>query len=101
MQIQLNGHITRSEPLTDHVNKEVTHALRHFTERVTRVEVHLHDDNADKHGKDKRVILEARPAGHQPVAVTHDGTDMYDTIHQASKKLERALDHLFGKLDNR
>jgi len=101
MQIQINGHISQSDPLHEHVEKEVTHAVRHFAERVTRVEVHLHDENAEKHGKDKRVVLEARPAGHQPLTVTHDGTDMYDTIHQASNKLERALEHLFGKLDAR
>ncbi len=101
MQIQINGHITQTEPLTEHINKEVNHAMRHFNERVTRVEVHLHDENSEKHGKDKKVILEARPAGHQPVTVTQDGEDLYDTIHQASKKLERALDNLFDKLDQR
>lgn len=101
MQIQINGHIAQTEALTQHIEKEVTHAVRHFPERVTRVEVHLHDENAEKHGKDKRVVLEARPAGHQPMTVTHDGTDMYDTIHQTAKKLERALDKMFAKLDGR
>lgn len=102
MQIQINtSGLKSTDALDAHVEKEVTHALTKFSARITRVEVHLHDVNAHKHGVDKKCVLEARPAGHQPVTVTHESEDMYDAITRASGKLQRALEHTFGKLDAR
>ena len=94
MLIQINGsEIPATDAIAAHINKSVTHALAVFERQVTRVEVHLHDSNANKGGEDKRVVVEARLAGFQPLAVEHTSKDMYDAITQAAHKLERAVKH--------
>ena len=95
MQIQINyGSLSRSDALTEHVQKQVEHAMRHYVDRFTRIEVHLHDDNAAKSGpNDKRCVIEARPSGANPLVVESTGSDAYATATEASKKLERAARH--------
>jgi len=88
----------RSDALTEHIHSQVEHENRHFADRLTRIEVHVSDDNAGKHGKhDKRCVLEARPRGMDPVAVTEVGDDMYQVVREASRKLGRALARRFEK----
>jgi len=92
--IKINGsEITATEAISDHINKTIEKALSLFERQVTRVEVHLHDSNAGKGGEDKRVVLEARLSGFQPLAVEHTAKDMYESITQAGHKLERAVKH--------
>jgi ribosomal subunit interface protein len=94
MLIQINGaEIHSTEAITEHINKTVAHALHIHERQVTRVEVHLHDSNAGKGGEDKRVVVEARISGFQPLAVEHTSRDMYDAITQVGHKLERAVKH--------
>ena len=75
MQIQINTdhNIEGHEALTAHVSDLVESALSQFSDHITRVEVHLSDENSDKkHGNDDmRCMMEARLEGHQQVAVTH------------------------------
>ena len=85
-----------TEAINDHINKTVAHAMEKNERQVTRVEVHLHDSNAKKGGVDKRCVMEARLAGHQPLAVEAIHADMYLAITDAAGKLQRAVSH---KLD--
>jgi hypothetical protein len=50
----------------------VRDSLDRFSEQITRVEVHLSDQNSDKKfgNEDKRCLLEARLAGLQPISVS-------------------------------
>lgn len=76
---------------------EVT--LERHLEDLSRVIVHLTDENGGKSGpKDKRCKMEARPKGHQPIVVTQDADTLTQAVEGASEKLEHALEHLFGKL---
>ena len=104
MKIQVNtdNHVVGSAELTRHVESVVEPALERFADRITRVEVQLSDQNghAKHHGSDKRCVLEARPASHQPVVVTHDAPTVELAFEGAAEKMERALDHLFDRLDN-
>jgi ribosomal subunit interface protein len=94
MQIQINpGEIPATDAIDSHIRSEVEHALRHFREQVTRVEVHLHDLNGQKAGVDKRCLLEARLAGLQPMVAEHVAADMYEAIKIAAEKLERVVRH--------
>jgi ribosome-associated translation inhibitor RaiA len=71
-----------------------------FADRLTRVEVHLNDVNGPKHGeRDKRVTMEARVPGRAPVAVANEAGSLLEAIEGASRKLERALEHAFGRMD--
>ncbi len=92
MQIQVNpGDVDHSDAIETFVEEQVTHALRHHTEQVTRVEVHLRDMNGPKSGMDKRCMMEVRLAGHDPIAVEDDATSLYDAITQTAGKLQRAV----------
>lgn len=77
--------------------------LARFADDLTTVEVQVTDENhgAKAGAADKRCMLEARIAGHPPVAVTNYGPDQNLAIRGACEKLEHALDHTFGKLDRR
>ena len=51
------------------VEDRIGEVLSPFAERLTRVEVHLRDENAQKGGRDTRCTMEARPRGLDPLAV--------------------------------
>jgi ribosomal subunit interface protein len=102
MQIQINtAQVKRSDAIVQRVHKELEAALEVFKDRITRVDVHLHDDNGAKGGVDKRCLLEARVAGQQPVAVEAATADLYDSIKQAAGKLERAIRHKIERQNER
>lgn len=101
MQIQVNSdnHIQSSIRLEEWVRTTVDTALERYEEDLTRVEVHLRDENGDKPGPhDMRCQMEARPKGHQPISVTHKAASLDQAVEGAATKLEHALAHLYGKL---
>ena len=104
MQVLVNSdhHIVAGEDLTERVQGVVEGRLDRFSGRITRVEVHLHDLNSSKLGeRDKRCLMEVRVGGMKPIAVSHEAPTLTEAIHVAADKLERALDHAFGKLEDR
>lgn len=101
MKIQINtdNHVTGREELTKHAEATVESAIGHLAEHITRVEVHLSDENSDKGGaRDKRCMMEARLEGHQPIAVTDDAETIAQAITGAADKLKRLLDHTLARL---
>ena len=101
MQVQVNtdNHIHGREALIQRVASEVEGTLARFADQITRVEVHLNDANGHKGGDhDKRCLMEARLAGHQPVAVSCEAGNLDAAIDGAAGKLEKSLDHILGKL---
>ena len=92
-------HIDSDKRTQDWVTATVEVTLERHLEDLTRVEVHLSDENGGKSGpKDKRCKMEARPKGHQPILVSHDADSLTQAVEGAAEKLEHALEHLFGKL---
>lgn len=104
MQIRVNtdNHIKGSENLKAQVEESVAGTLSRFRDRITRVEVHLGDENAHKQGPaDKRCMIEARLEGRQPIAVTHHAESIDQAVRGAAQKIERALDTEIGRLADR
>lgn len=102
MQIQVNTdhNIPGHEALVTQVEEAVTKALGRFGTQITRVEVHLSDDNGNKSGaNDKRCLLEARLEGHQPVVASHQAETVKQAYTGAATKLKTALTHALGKLN--
>ena len=88
-----------SDALDTRIRESIESTLGHLTDRLTRVEVHLGDENSHKPGQtDKRCLLEARPKGLDPIAIEVHAGDYYDAAHEAAGKLKRALSHRFDKL---
>lgn len=101
MKIQLNTdvHIDGTEALAAQVSVTIEQALEHVSAHITRVEVHLSDENGDKSGQqDQRCMLEARVEGRQPVAVTDQAATLEQAVHGAAQKLSRLLESTLGRL---
>ncbi|BAM04840.1 HPF/RaiA family ribosome-associated protein [Phycisphaera mikurensis] len=103
MQIQINfGDVDASDALKTRVNEQVEKAMARVSHGITRVEVHLRDDNAGKHGNDdKRAVMEARPEGHRPITVDSKGEDLYKVIDEAAAKLGRAVKSHLDRISER
>ncbi len=103
MQIQINAdhNIQGYESLAAAVRSTVETALRRFSAHITRVEVHVGDENAKKHGRDdKRCMMEARMERRPPVAVTHHAETIAQAIDGAAEKLVHVLEHTLGRLQD-
>ena len=100
MQIQVNtgNGVENKETLERWADEAIRQSLDRFSADVTRVEVHLSDENHDKGGAgDKRCAMEARIAGHPPVAVTQHAPNLDEAFRGASAKLKHALDSSLGR----
>ena len=104
MQVQVNhdSHVDADDETVQHAAATVTEALSRFEDRLTRVQVHLGDENANKGGADdKRCTIEARPIGQDLVAVTNHADELAPALRGAIEKLVHLLDSHFGRLDHK
>lgn len=100
MKIQVNTgpNTDGREAMIRHAESVVAATLGHLTEHITRVEIHLSDENGEKGGStDKRCVMEARLEQHQPIAVTQDAASIHQAIDDAADKLKHALDHALAR----
>lgn len=101
MKIQINtdDNIQGRETLAEEVSATVESALRRYKDQITRVEVHLGDENAGKSGqRDQRCMVEARLEGRQPVAATALAPTLPLAVQAAADKLARLLDTQIGRV---
>jgi hypothetical protein len=105
MKIQINtGHnVSGGEEMIRLTEAVVESILGHYAEHISRVEVHLSDENGRKEGgHDKRCMMEVRFEGHQPIAVTSEARTIGQAIGSAAGKVKSALNHTIGRLkDNK
>jgi ribosome-associated translation inhibitor RaiA len=103
VQVNTDSSIDGTESLIANVESSVNSGLGRFAGRITRVEVHLSDQNAGKGGTDdKRCMMEARLEGLQPIAVTDTSGTLMQAVDGAVGKLKRSIQSTLGKLrDNR
>ncbi len=102
IQVNTDATIKGKEKLVDEVKDAVTNALTHFSERISRVEVHLADEDGRKHGEDDvRCMMEARVEGRQPTAVTHHASSLDEAVDGAAEKLRRSLESALGRAEDR
>jgi ribosome-associated translation inhibitor RaiA len=102
MQVQVNhdNNVRIGEEVSSRLTQVLESSLSQFTDRITRIEMHLGDENAGKHGdSDKRCMIEARLANLAPIAVTHQAESLQMAFEGALEKLDRALSHAIGKLE--
>ena len=74
MQVLVNSNhsISVTADLEERIKATVETELDRFDDHLTRVEVHLNDENSNKSGPhDKRCQMEARVKGHDPISATH------------------------------
>lgn len=99
IHIEINSQdVERTDELDQFTRDRIQQALKHFADQITRVEVHLHDENGPKGGTDKTCKLEGRPTGLEPLVVEQRSDNLHGAIREASGKLKRALRHELEKL---
>ncbi len=98
IHVHLAPDLEDREAVTAKAVRAVGDALRHVGGHITTVEVHLSDVNGAKTGgDDKRCMIEARIEGIQPIAVTHHGPTLDQTIDAGAAKLGRLVERTLGR----
>jgi ribosome-associated translation inhibitor RaiA len=99
IQVNTDNHISGRDALTARVEATISSVLDRYSHQITRVEVHLSDENSHKGGpNDKRCLLEVRIEHRPPTAVTHLAPSVDEAVSGASDKMLSALDSALGKL---
>lgn len=92
IQIRSDNHIHVHATRAAELEAIVKHALRHCSQHVTRVELHLSDINGTKAGQpDKCCVMEVRLERLQPMAVTETSQTIGESVTGASEKLARLI----------
>lgn len=100
MNIQINtGHnIHGNETLISKFSDIIESSLSRVSDHISKVEVHLKDEDGDKKGKnDKRCMIEAHLEGRKPIAVTNHADDLNQALDGAIVKLIGMIDTILGR----
>jgi ribosome-associated translation inhibitor RaiA len=99
VQVNCDNQIAMKEPLSTFIEGEVERALERFKDRLTRVEVHVSDENSVTKGgvADKRCVIETRPTGLNPMTTSDSAATVEAAVTGASNKMKRLLESTFGK----
>lgn len=93
--------IEGKERIEEYFKNQIKEDLNRFSDRLTRLEVHLSDENGAKSGeRDKKCVLEARPEGLKPLAVTAFDSSVEKAITAATEKMKSSMNKLIGKLQD-
>jgi ribosome-associated translation inhibitor RaiA len=97
--VDTDHNIEGSEEFSRHIEAGVRSVLHRYADQITRVEVHLSDQNSAKSGNaDKRCLMEASPAGHQSLTVSDDAATLQGAFDGAAKKMAHLLESTLGWL---
>ncbi len=100
MQFQFNSDHTvmGTENVAERIEAMMREKFARFEDRLTRLEVHVSDENGHKHGSDdKTCMIEARPRGGKPIGVTEHGSKVDAAARKAATTMVQRLERVFGK----
>ncbi|MDZ4681964.1 MAG: HPF/RaiA family ribosome-associated protein [Saprospiraceae bacterium] len=103
MKIQFNSDktIKGDERHQEHFTSLIAEGLTRFQSHISRIEVHLSDENGRKEGlNDMRCLLEARIEGRQPFAVSCQADTVELAVSGAIDKLKTSLETTLGRIQN-
>ncbi len=99
IQINTDKNIAGEKRSHDFFKTQIAEALQRFDARITRVEVHLKDEDGKKDGfNDISCVLEARLEGMNPVAVTNRADTIERAVTGAIDKITTAIESILGKI---
>lgn len=104
MKIQFNTDKTVAGDANNenYFSELITKNLERFQSHITRVEVHLSDENGKKEGpNDIRCVLEVRMENREPIAVTCDAGSEKDAVSGAIDKMKASLTTIVGKMQDK
>jgi hypothetical protein len=103
MKIQINTdkNVSGNESRNVSLIALLSEGLSRFSDQITRLEVHLSDEDGNKDGlNDIRCMLEARIEGRPPIAVTNQADNRVLAVKGAMEKLKNTFTSVFGRLKN-
>jgi ribosome-associated translation inhibitor RaiA len=99
IQVHTDKHIEGGERLNIYISEEIAGSLNRFSEKITRADVYLTDENAGKSANnDKRCMIEVKVEGGNPVAVTTYEATVEKALSVAIDKIVASLDTVFDKM---
>lgn len=104
MQVQVNtdNSIQGRDALVARVSTMAADTLSRHADHITRVEIHLTDENGGKAGPhDQRCVIEARLEGFQPLVASDVASSLDQSVHGAASKLLRMIDSHLGRVRDR
>jgi len=103
MKIQYNTDktINGEERSQDFFSSQIAEKLNRYESHITRIEVHLLDENGKKEGQhDILCLLEARLEGRIPIAVSNQSDTIELAVSGAIDKLKASLKTILGRIQN-
>ncbi|MEO9461272.1 MAG: HPF/RaiA family ribosome-associated protein [Marinomonas sp.] len=100
LQFQFNSDssVMGTDNVATRIEEAVRAKLARFEERLTRIEVHVSDENAHKGGADdKTCMIEVRPRGDKPIGVTEHASDVDTAARRAANTMAQRLERVLGK----
>lgn len=102
VQVSTGNTIEGSAAMAEGLEVLIRERLSRFGDRLTRVELHLTDENAGREGgHDKQCMIEARPAGLDPVKVTDNAGSVHQAAIGALGKMNTALERTYARRTSR
>ena len=94
IQSRTDNNIEGGDAMKTRVRARVSDALDRYADRITRVQVHLGDENSDKKSgvNDMRCMVEVRLAGLDPIAVRDTAPTVEQAVDGALDKVLRAAE---------
>ena len=99
VQIHTDKNIEGGSRFSEYFSAEIKEQLARYNEIVTRIEVHVTDENGSKTSPiDKKCVIEARIEKKQPIAVTAHGDTAEKAFFEALEKVQRVLETTVEKI---
>lgn len=102
MQFQFNSDssVMGTENVAERIEAQLRERLARFEDRLSRLEVHVRDENGPKGGgDDKTCVIEARIKGEKPISVSGKAGDVDAAARTAANTLVQRLERHFGKVE--
>jgi hypothetical protein len=102
IQVRTDHHVRGDEALIEFIASEVVTGLGPCAARVMSVHVHLTADSVTRVGSAAlRCLLEVRPRGHAPLAVSHGASTKDEAVRGATADMRGVLERMFDRVDGR
>ncbi len=90
-----------TEEFRESLTETITKDLNRYDEHITRLEVHLSDEDGAKNGvNDKKCVMEARVDRNPPVVVTNHADNFELSVEGAADKLKTSLNKMIDRSKN-
>ncbi|MGY2876045.1 hypothetical protein ACVW00_003235 [Marmoricola sp. URHA0025 HA25] len=102
IQVRTDRHVKGDDELIAFVASTVVTGLGPCAARVMSAHVHLTAERISRVGPPElRCLLEVRPRGHAPLAVTHGASTKDDAVRGAAADMRGVLERMFERIDAR